>query len=78
MRSSLDPSRHYKANDSKEAPRYFQVGTPRSHAPSLRLSLSFVSPPLPGGAGGGWACRFLLWKNPQETAETDNGGGAAC
>ena len=41
-------------------------------------SLSFVFPPLPGGACGGWACRFLLWQNPQETAETDNGRGAAC
>lgn len=26
MRNVLDPSRHYKANDSKEIPRYFQVG----------------------------------------------------
>ena len=26
MRNALDPSRHYKANDSKEIPRYFQVG----------------------------------------------------
>jgi len=25
MRGALDPSRHYKANDSKETPRYFQV-----------------------------------------------------
>ena len=28
LRSSLDPSRHYKANDSKEAPRYFQACVP--------------------------------------------------
>ena len=27
LRSALDPSRHYKANDSKKLPRYFQVGT---------------------------------------------------
>ena len=26
MRNSLDPSRHYKANDSKKIPQYFQVG----------------------------------------------------
>ena len=25
MRNALDPSRHYKANDSKQLPRYFQV-----------------------------------------------------
>ena len=27
MRNALDPSRHYKANDSNKPPRYFQVGT---------------------------------------------------
>ncbi len=26
MRNALDPSRHYKANDSKKLPHYFQVG----------------------------------------------------
>lgn len=26
MRNALDPSHHYKANDSKKLPRYFQVG----------------------------------------------------
>ena len=26
MRGALDPARHYKANDSKKLPRYFQVG----------------------------------------------------
>lgn len=26
MRNALDPSRHYKANDSKKPPRFFQVG----------------------------------------------------
>lgn len=26
MRNALDPSRHYKANDSNKPPRYFQVG----------------------------------------------------
>lgn len=26
MRNALDPSRHYKANDSKKPPRYFQMG----------------------------------------------------
>ncbi|KAL2650487.1 hypothetical protein R1flu_018615 [Riccia fluitans] len=27
MRSVLDPKRHYKANDSKGIPKYFQIGT---------------------------------------------------
>lgn len=27
MRGALDPSRHYKKNDTKELPKYFQVGT---------------------------------------------------
>lgn len=27
MRNVLDPKRHYKANDSKEIPKYFQIGT---------------------------------------------------
>ncbi|KAL3701146.1 hypothetical protein R1sor_019168 [Riccia sorocarpa] len=27
MRSVLDPKRHYKANDSKSIPKYFQIGT---------------------------------------------------
>jgi hypothetical protein len=26
MRNALDPSQHYKANDSNKLPRYFQVG----------------------------------------------------
>lgn len=26
MRSALDPAHHYKASDSKQLPRYFQVG----------------------------------------------------
>ena len=25
MRGALDPSRHYKKNDTKELPKYFQV-----------------------------------------------------
>lgn len=27
MRNVLDPKRHYKANDSKDIPKYFQIGT---------------------------------------------------
>ena len=27
MRDVLDPKRHYRANDSKQLPKYFQIGT---------------------------------------------------
>lgn len=51
MRGALDPSRHYKKNDTKELPKYFQVCgikyvrvyvCARVHKSSLRLLRTLI------------------------------------
>ncbi len=44
MRNALDPSRHYKANDSKQLPRYFQARTSLTSLCRALLIFFFLGP----------------------------------
>lgn len=78
LRNALDPTQHYRANDSKQPPKYFQVReslpfflTFLIHSPSLPPASSS----LPDWSGDQWSSRVLLQPHPSEAEKEDDRRG---